>query len=86
MIDFELLNRKIRDSGMTIVAISSKSGILRETLYNRLNGSTDFKASEILRISDVLRLSKFEQYRIIQDRLYQSDFDRLMAETDSEKE
>ncbi len=27
--------------------------------------------------------SEFEQYRIIQDRLYQSDFDRLMAETDS---
>ncbi|MGN1414941.1 MAG: virulence RhuM family protein [Anaerovoracaceae bacterium] len=25
--------------------------------------------------------SEFEQYRVIQDRLYQSDFDRLMAET-----
>lgn len=64
MVDFELLNRKIRDSGMTMVAISSKSGILRETLYNRLNGSTDFKASEILRISNVLRLSKDERDKI----------------------
>ena len=25
--------------------------------------------------------SEFEQYRIIQDRLYQSDFDRLIAST-----
>ena len=26
--------------------------------------------------------SKFEQYRVIQDRLYQSDFDRLVASTE----
>lgn len=26
--------------------------------------------------------SEFEQYRVIQDRLYQSDFDRLIANTD----
>ena len=25
--------------------------------------------------------SEFEQYRIVQDRLYQSDFDRLIANT-----
>lgn len=25
--------------------------------------------------------SEFEQYRVIQDRLYQSDFDRLVAST-----
>lgn len=64
MVDFDLLNQKIRDSGMTIVAIAAKSGILRETLYNRLNGATEFKASEILRISNVLRLSKEERDKI----------------------
>ena len=26
--------------------------------------------------------SEFEQYRVIQDRLYQSDFDRLVASTE----
>ena len=26
--------------------------------------------------------SEFEQYRVIQDRLYQSDFDRLMEAVD----
>ena len=57
MVDFDLLNKRIRDSGMTITAIAEKSGILRETLYNKLNGSVDFKASEILRISKTLNLS-----------------------------
>lgn len=28
-------------------------------------------------------LSEFEKYRVIQDRLYQSDFDRLMLEIQS---
>ena len=27
-------------------------------------------------------LSEFEKYRVIQDRLYQSDFDRMLAELD----
>lgn len=56
-----LLNKKIRNSGMTIVAIAEKSGILRETLYNKLNGSVEFKASEIIRLSKTLRLSSDER-------------------------
>lgn len=62
--DYQLLGEKIKDSGMTMVAIASKSGITRETLYNRLNGKTEFKASEILRISCVLNLSESERNKI----------------------
>ena len=29
--------------------------------------------------------SEFEQYRIIQDKLYQSDFDRLLSDTTDNK-
>ena len=61
MVDFELLNKKIKKSGMTVVAIAEKSGILRETLYNKLNGSSDFKASEILKLSNTLGLSADER-------------------------
>lgn len=64
MVDLELLNEKIRDSGMTIVAIAEKSSILRETLYNKLNGSVEFKASEILRLSNVLRLTSRDRDEI----------------------
>lgn len=61
MTDFELLKAKIRESGITMVAIAKKSGILRETLYNRFNGVGDFTASEMLAISRTLGLSDEER-------------------------
>ena len=61
MTDFNALREKIDDSGMTMVAISAKSGILRETLYNRLNGKGDFTASEMIGLSKTLNLSNTER-------------------------
>lgn len=49
---------------MTMMAISKKSGILRETLYNRLNGVGDFTASEIVSLTEVLNLSRKERDEI----------------------
>ena len=39
MPDIKMLKDKITDSGMTVKAVAEKSGILRETLYNRLKGA-----------------------------------------------
>lgn len=64
MVKLDLLNNRIKDSGMTVVSIAEKTGVSRETLYNQLNGTVDFKASEILSISDVLRLSVKERDEI----------------------
>lgn len=61
MVNIKLLERKINESGMTIVAIAEKTGILRETLYNKLKGTSEFKASEISKMSNVLRLSSNER-------------------------
>ena len=61
MTDFNALREKIDDSGMTMVAISAKSVILRETLYNRLNGKGDFTASEMIGLSKTLNLSNTER-------------------------
>ena len=61
MTDFEALKTKINDSGMTIVDICEKSGILRETLYNRFKGVGDFTATEMVALSDVLGLSNDER-------------------------
>lgn len=61
MTDVEKLREKISDSGLTITAISRKTGILRETLYNKVNGASEFKASEIAAISKVLQLSQEER-------------------------
>jgi len=64
MADIEKLKEVINNSGMTMVAISKKSGILRETLYNRLSSTGDFKASEIEGLTKALRLSKKERDKI----------------------
>lgn len=64
MTDVKLLKEKIADTGMTITAISRKTGILRETLYKKINGESEFKASEIAAISDVLKLSRNERDNI----------------------
>ena len=61
MPNIKLLKEKIKDSGMTFVAIAEKSGILRETLYNRLNHRGEFTASEIVGITKTLNLSKSER-------------------------
>ena len=44
MINTKLLEKKISDSGMTMVSLAEKTGILRESLYNKLKGNTEFKA------------------------------------------
>lgn len=68
MVKIEVLKSKIKDSGMTMTAISAQSGILRETLYNRLNGIGDFTASEITAMTRVLHLSRTER-----DEIFLSD-------------
>lgn len=64
MPDIGALKEKMTDSGMTVTSIAKKSGILRETLYNRLNGKGEFTASEIVNLSDVLHLTKTERENI----------------------
>lgn len=60
----ELLKKKIEDSGMTMVALAKKSGILRETLYNRLNGRGEFTANEIVALTKSLHLTTKERENI----------------------
>lgn len=61
--DIKLLKEKIVDSGMTIKAICEKSGILRETFYNRLKGG-EFTASEIVGLTKTLKLSRSDRDKI----------------------
>ena len=64
MTNFELLQAKIKESGMTIVAICEKSGIDRATFYNRINGKSEFTAKEVVELSEVLHLSKPDRDKI----------------------
>lgn len=60
MANVELLKEKMDESGMTVTAIAEKSGICRETMYNRMK-SGDFYASEISSLTKVLRLTRKER-------------------------
>ena len=64
MVNIELLKQEMEDSGMTMVSIASKSGMLRETLYNRLAGRGEFTASEIAGLTDALHLTKAKRDHI----------------------
>ena len=60
MVDMKALTDKINDSGMSFKAVAEKSGMLRETLYNRLKGLGEFKASEISSLQATLHLTTKE--------------------------
>lgn len=61
--DTERLKQYMNDTGMTITAIAEKSGILRETLYNRLR-TGDFKVSEITALVETLHMTVAERNAI----------------------
>lgn len=64
MANTALLREAMKRSGMPTTTIAKRSGMLRETLYNRLEGKGEFKASEIVGLSDTLSLSNEERDRI----------------------
>ena len=61
---------------------------------SKLDAFLQFNDAEVLRdkgkvtaaIAKTFAESEFEQYRVLQDRLYQSDFDRLMARAEGKDE
>ncbi len=57
MTDTQMLRDAIKESGVTLTYISEKMGLTREGLYNKLNGTSEFKASEIVKLSALLHLS-----------------------------
>lgn len=57
----ELMKIAIADSGMTIKAISNKTGIQYETLRRKLNGRNPWYLDEVVKVALVLRLTAAER-------------------------
>ncbi len=64
MADLKLLNEKIAESGMTKASIARKCGMQRPTLCNRLKGKGRFCDTEIVGLTNALRLTKSEREKI----------------------
>lgn len=58
MTDIQALKDTMKESGIPMTVIAEKAGMLRETLYNRLAGRGEFRASEIYSLSSVLHLTR----------------------------
>lgn len=64
MTDTKKFREKVENSGITFTYLAKKLGITRESLYKKMKNETEFKASEILNISKVLRLTENERNEI----------------------
>ena len=51
------LKEAIKHSGITMTMISSRIGISRESLYNKIEKKTEFTVSEIVKLSEILHLN-----------------------------
>ena len=64
MVNVALLEKTIKDSGMTKLAVCKKAGISRQTLFNRYREPQLFTMQEVNALKDVLHLSEREYKRI----------------------
>ncbi len=58
MINYSVLHDEIKQSGMTIKSIADCIGVSREGLYKKLNGESDFRLSEFLKLCSTLNIKK----------------------------
>lgn len=64
MVDTQLLDRKIKNSGLKSSFIISNLGISRQGFYRKKKGDIPFRVSEVYVLSDLLRLSDEEKTKI----------------------
>lgn len=62
--DTKRLILKIDESGRSVSFLARKLGISREAFYKKRDGETEFKASEIVALSELLDLSLKERDEI----------------------
>ena len=64
MVNTEMLSRAIKDSGLKTGFIASSIGISTMSLQRKVEGETEFKASEIVGMTNLLRLTKSQRDQI----------------------
>ena len=64
MTDTEKLRAKVRESGYKFRYLAEQLGISHQALYNKIDNKTQFLASEIMRLSEILALTPEEKESI----------------------
>jgi plasmid maintenance system antidote protein VapI len=60
MTDTKELKTRITDSGLKLTAIAEALGLTRQALWNKIENVSEFKASEIAALADILHLTENE--------------------------
>ena len=61
MVNVELLNQKIKDSGLKREYIAEQCGITRTGFYNKANNRTEFTSGEVLKLCQILSITKLTE-------------------------
>lgn len=61
MVDLELLKQVIARKGIKYYVIAKELGISRHAFYTRMIGKTEFLASEIVKLTEILQLTREER-------------------------
>ena len=64
MTDSEALNKVIENSGLKLTFIARALKLSREGFYKKLNNQTEFKASEIVKMQEILNLANEQRDKI----------------------
>ena len=64
MTDSEALNKVIENSGLKLTFIARALKLSREGFYKKLNNQTEFKASVIVKMQEILNLSNEQRDKI----------------------
>ena len=64
MTDSEALNKVIENSGLKLTFIARALKLSRAGFYKKLNNQTEFKASEIVKMQEILNLSNEQRDKI----------------------
>jgi len=64
MTDTSLLRKTISESGLKFSFIAEQLGLSRFGLMKKIDGDTEFKASEIAKLSDILKIDNKNRDRI----------------------
>lgn len=64
MTDTQLLRKKIDDSGYKLTFVAKKIGITYQGLLNKINNETEFKATEIQMLCEILNIDVQDKEQI----------------------
>lgn len=64
MVNLELLEYKIQQSGLKLYAIASACNLTVQGFHNKLKGKSEFKHSEMVALCNILHLTDLEKNEI----------------------